>query len=219
MCGFVPLPYFCSDQWLIGRLIEAKSTALVCNKFLLNIFKFNFLCEKKISLHSSNFLKIKPVLTPEQVSMARVAAFSVIVSRLLPAGHCRRQGNALCLCLPVWSAYGALSQAFPLVLQSPASIAFWNSLLGWWPDYQQGLTLRIKLELCCSAAWPTRYSFYLLHNAWWNCVKFQLFSSLLKMLKLRQAKEEFQCPSPRLDVQCHSGSQAKVKYLDLLIKG
>ena len=215
MCGFVPLPYFCSDQWLIGRLIEAKSTALVCNKFLLNIFKFNFLCEKKISLHSSNFLKIKPVLTPEQVSMARVAAFSVIVSRLLPAGHCRRQGNALCLCLPVWSAYGALSQAFPLVLQSPTSIAFWNSLLEWWPDYQQGLTLRIKLELC----WSTRYRFYLLHNAWWNCVEFQLFSSLLKMLKLRQAKEEFQCSSPRLDVQCHSGSQAKVKYLDLLIKG
>ena len=215
MCGFVPLPYFCSDQWLIGRLIEAKSTALVCNKFLLNIFKFNFLCEKKISLHSSNFLKIKPVLTPEQVSMARVAAFSVIVSRLLPAGHCRRQGNALCLCLPVWSAYGALSQAFPLVLQSPTSIAFWNSLLEWWPDYQQGLTLRIKLELC----WSTRYRFYLLHNAWWNCVEFQLFSSLLKMLKLRQAKEEFQCSSPRLDVQCHSGSQAKVKYLDILIKG
>ena len=215
MCGFVPLPYFYSDQWLIGRLIEAKSTALVCNKFLLNIFKFNFLCEKKISLHSSNFLKIKPVLTPEQVSMARVAAFSVIVSRLLPAGHCRRQGNALCLCLPVWSAYGALSQAFPLVLQSPTSIAFWNSLLEWWPDYQQGLTLRIKLELC----WSTRYRFYLLHNAWWNCVEFQLFSSLLKMLKLRQAKEEFQCSSPRLDVQCHSGSQAKVKYLDLLIKG
>ena len=99
----------------------------------------------------SNEVSIARVVAPRLFSQARLSKPLATAAYFETPwiGDCPSNQLKLCRSAP--------PRAQALILHWKLSIVFWNSLWEWLPVDLQGLTLGIKLELCCCvcAAWAT----------------------------------------------------------------
>ena len=152
-CSYVI--FLLRDQWLIERLSEAMGAALVGNNFSPIPSKFSFHMKKKSDSSRPEIYKaLKPYWLLNWVSIARVVACFPQASRSRPAATAA-DSETPCVCArpsdPRKQSWRVAPRAWPLILPSKPSIAFWNSL---WRDCQmtgRGSNLDSNLN---SAAWP-----------------------------------------------------------------
>ena len=157
------------DKWMIERLSEAMSTALVDNKFLLILLKIPFHMKRKKSVVTAqNLHTIKTFLTKtvsqewQHVFLKRACRYQ----QQLPLTRKRPVSMLACLTRP--SCAGALSKKLCCSLcywfcnwnHEPLSV-FCNSLGEWLPDEKHRLKLGLKVE---PDQWVVKV--YLLWNPW-----------------------------------------------------